>query len=48
MGAPGLVTFLLVFVVVVGLFGAITVKPTIFVVQALPALLALGLGALAA
>lgn len=38
----GAVTILLVFVVVVGLAGAATVKPTIFVLQALPALLALG------
>lgn len=35
--------FLLVFVIVVGLFGALTVKPTIFVLQALPAIIALGL-----
>jgi putative membrane protein len=35
--------FLLVFVVLVGLFGAATVKPTIFVFQALPALVAIGL-----
>lgn len=42
---PGAVTFLLVFVAVVGLYGAVTVKPTIFVVQALPALLALGIRA---
>ena len=33
--------FLLGFVIVVGLFGAVTVKPTIFVVQALPAIVAL-------
>ena len=43
---PGAQAFLLVFVVVVGIYGAITVKPTIFFVQALPALL--GLGAMAA
>lgn len=35
--------FLLVFVVIVGLFGAATVKPTIFFLQALPAMIALGL-----
>lgn len=41
-GEPALVSFLLVFVVAMGVFGAITVSPTILVVQALPALLALG------
>ena len=46
-GASALVSFLLVFVVVVGIYGAITVKPTIFVIQALPALGALGAFALA-
>ncbi len=44
---PAVVTFLLAFVVVVGVYGAVTVKPTIFVVQALPALLALGAAAVA-
>ncbi len=39
---PALVSFMLLVVVVVGVFGAITVKPTILVLQALPALLALG------
>lgn len=40
---PATVGFLLVFVAVVGVYGAITVKPTIFVVQSLPALIALAL-----
>ena len=35
--------FFLLCVVVAGTFGAVTVSPTIFVVQAIPALLALGL-----
>ncbi len=35
--------FFLLCVVVAGIFGAVTVSPTIFVVQAIPALLALGL-----
>ncbi len=35
--------FLLFFVVIVGIYGALTVSPTIFVVQALPAIIALGL-----
>ena len=39
---PALVTFLLVFVVVVGIYGAATVSPTILGVQALPAAIALG------
>lgn len=38
---------LLVFVVVVGVFGAVTAKPSIFLVQALPALVALALATLA-
>lgn len=38
---------LLIFVVVVGVFGAATAKPSIFFVQALPALVALGLIGLA-
>jgi putative membrane protein len=37
------VGFLLVFVAVVGIYGAVSVKPTIFVVQALPAIVALAL-----
>ncbi|MEZ4239306.1 MAG: DUF1304 domain-containing protein [Myxococcota bacterium] len=41
------VAFLLVFVVVVGIYGAVTVKPTILAVQALPAALALALWAIA-
>jgi putative membrane protein len=45
-GQAPTVGFLLVFVVVVGIYGAATVKPTIFVFQALPALIALGLLAL--
>ena len=36
------VIFFLLCVIVAGVYGAITVKPTIFVVQAIPALLALG------
>lgn len=44
---PALVTFLLVFVALVGVYGAATVSRTILVVQALPALLALGAVALA-
>lgn len=40
---PGLVTFLLAYVAVVGVYGAATVKPTVFFFQALPALVALGL-----
>ena len=39
---PGAQAMLLVFVVIVGIYGAITVKPTIFAVQALPAILGLG------
>jgi putative membrane protein len=39
-GDPAFVLFFLGCVVVAGIVGALTVKPTIFVVQALPALLA--------
>jgi len=35
------VTFFLLCVIMAGVFGAITVKPTIFVIQAVPAILAL-------
>lgn len=35
--------FCLICVIVAGIFGAITVKPTIFVVQSLPAIVALSL-----
>lgn len=38
---PSIVTVQLVFVAAVGLYGAVTVKPTIFVLQALPALIGL-------
>jgi len=34
--------FFLLCVIVAGIYGAITVSPTIFVVQAVPAILALG------
>jgi len=34
--------FFLLCVIVAGIYGAITVKPTIFVIQAVPAILALG------
>ncbi len=37
-----IVIFFLLCVITAGVFGAITVKPTIFVVQAIPAILALG------
>ena len=40
-GNAGALTMLLVFVVIVGIYGAATVKPTIFFLQSLPALLAL-------
>jgi len=36
------VIFFLLCVIVAGIYGAVTVKPTIFVVQAVPAILALG------
>ena len=39
---PDVAIFFLCCVVVAGVFGAMTVKPRIFLVQALPALLALG------
>ena len=42
-GNSGALAFLLVFVVIVGIYGALTVSPAIFVVQSLPALIALGL-----
>lgn len=38
-----IVIFFLLCVIVAGVFGAITVKPTVFIVQALPAIIALGL-----
>lgn len=41
-GNVGALAFLLVFVVVVGIYGAVTVSPAIFVVQSLPALTAFG------
>lgn len=41
-GNVGALTMLLVFVALVGLYGAATVSPAIAVVQALPAALALG------
>ena len=37
------VIFFLLCVIVAGIYGAMTVKPTIFVVQAIPAILALGI-----
>jgi putative membrane protein len=42
-GNAGALAFLLVFVVVVGIYGAVTVSPAIVVVQSLPAAIALGL-----
>ena len=42
-GQSATTMFLLVYVVAVGIYGAVSVKPTIFVLQALPALLAIGL-----
>ncbi|MEQ1504431.1 MAG: DUF1304 domain-containing protein [Myxococcota bacterium] len=42
-GETAALSFLLVFVVVVGLFGGFTVKPTIFALQAAPAAVALAL-----
>lgn len=36
------VIFFLLCVITAGIFGAVTVKPTVFVVQAVPAILALG------
>jgi putative membrane protein len=42
-GQPQVVTFFLACVVVAGIFGGATAKPTIFVIQALPAAIALGL-----
>ncbi len=41
-GNDGALTMLLLFVVVVGIYGAATVSPAILVVQSLPAALALG------
>ena len=41
------IVFFLLCVIVAGIYGAVTVKPTIFVVQAVPAILALGFTMLA-
>ena len=41
------VIFFLLCVIVAGVFGAVTVKPSVFIVQAVPAILALGFSILA-
>lgn len=47
-GETATTTFLLVYVALVGVVGGVTAKPTILALQTLPALVALGLGALSA